>query len=793
MIKLLTSLLCFCISVAAFAQSTSYKRIAIEIESRQDILDIGALGIAMDHAHLNDQKKLVHDFHSSDIEKINAAGFEYTVLVDDLSPFYAEQCTHDHALHTPLILEDCFDSAENIATPEQFDLGNMGGYLTYEEALAELDEMLALYPDLISAKTVVNDQLTHEGRPMHWVRISDNPNIDEDEPEVMYNALTHAREPMGLMQMMFYMWYLLENYETNDEVKFLVDETEMYFIPIVNPDGYVYNQTIQPNGGGLWRKNRRLNDDGTYGVDLNRNFAYFWGLDDQGSSPEPESQVYRGPGPASEPEIQMLEDFCVNRSFEFALNYHCYGNLLIMPWGFSSTPTDEGETFSLFAEALTKENNYFAGTAVETVGYTANGVADDWMYGEVDEKEAIYSMTPEVGPGAFGFWPPASSIEDLSKTVLRQNLNLAQLPHNFGITELFYDFELLGEGAEIEFDLKKYGLLDGAFELSLNALTANVNVVDPVVTVNPGFGEIAEGSFYYTLGLDVPEGSFLSFELSIDNGQYVQVMPFEIFYKGSGLSGDNILFDGNTGLASWDQQDTWGLSTTEFYSAPFSIGDSPQSDYQSNASSMIVSEPFLIDEDNSLVFLEFFTKWDVEQGFDYVQVQAADADNNFLSGLCGIYTTEGSGGVQPVGEPIYQGVQEDWVMEQIDLSDYIGQEIRIRFILESDNFVEAAGYYFDDLIVRGISELNTSTGQELSLNSFVQLLPNPGSAELTIKLVNTDSSDLKIYNSQGRIVFEQVGLKDELAIETLDWPSGVYHIQVTEQNGETQLLKWIKL
>jgi len=114
-------------------------------------------------------------------------------------------------------------------------------------------------------------------------------------------------------------------------------------------------------------------------------------------------------------------------------------------------------------------------------------------------------------------------------------------------------------------------------------------------------------------------------------------------------------------------------------------------------------------------------------------------------------------------------------------------------MLESDNFVEAAGYYFDDLIVRGISELNTSTAKELSLNKFVQLLPNPGSAGLTIKLVNTDPSDLKIYDSQGRIVFEQVGLKDELTIETLDWTSGVYHIQITEQNGETQLVKWIKL
>ena len=56
----------------------------------------------------------------------------------------------------------------------------------------------------------------------------------------------------------------------------IVDSTEMYFIPCVNPDGYVYNETTNPNGGGYWRKNRRNNNDGSYGVDLNRNYGYEW-------------------------------------------------------------------------------------------------------------------------------------------------------------------------------------------------------------------------------------------------------------------------------------------------------------------------------------------------------------------------------------------------------------------------------------------------------------------------------------------------------------------------------------
>lgn len=792
--RLITLLLALTYSSILIAQNSSYKRIAIEIESRQDVLIIGSLGIAVDHAYINSDKKLVHDFHTSDIQKIANAGYQYTVLVEDLSPFYAAQCSHDHdhASFMPLITEDCFSDVDDVVSPENFQLGDMGGYLTYEEALEELDKMASLYPNLISPKAVVNDQLTHEGRPMHWVRISDNPNVDEEEPEVLYNALTHAREPMGLMQMIYYMWYLLENYESNEEVKFLVDETAMYFIPIVNPDGYVHNHEIEPDGGGLWRKNRRLNDDGTYGVDLNRNFGYAWGVDDQGSSPVPESQVYRGPEANSEPETQMLQHFCESREFLFALNYHCYGNLLIMPWGFSSSPTGEGETFEVFAEALTKENNYFAGTPLETVGYTANGVVDDWMYGEETTKSSIYSMTPEVGPGSFGFWPPASSIEDLSKTVLRQNLNLASLPHNFGLIDLSYEETSLNSEEQILYSLKKYGLADGTFELTMTSLTSNVTVADPVVNLDPAFGETESGSFSFNVGSEVGQGTVLEFELKIDNGQYIQTLPIEIQYLGGEPLEEELVFEGNISTDVWDQNDTWGLETTDFYSAPFSYSDSPASNYSSNTSSMLISDPILIGEDLINIKLEFFAKWDVEQSYDYVQIQAADAENNFLEALCGLYTTEGSGGFQPVGEPVYQGTQGEWVLEQIDLTEYAGQEIRIRFLLEADNFVEYDGFYFDDLEITAILDNTTSISKEISLNDFVQLSPNPGTSSLNISFTNSDSRDLKIYDNQGKLMFEIYKTKDGLSVDTASWSSGIYYLQLNKADGKTQMLKWIK-
>ena len=228
----------------------------------------------------------------------------------------------------------------------------MGGYFTYQEVLDELDQMKALYPNLITTKANISNFLT-QGQPdnsvtpsiggngIKWVKISDNPDASESEPQILYTAIHHAREPMSLHQLIFYMWYLLENYETDPEIQSIVDNTELYFVPVVNPDGYLYNEKTNPNGGGFWRKNRRNNGNGTFGVDNNRNYEYFidgnsgngmWG--GEGSSGNPDSQVYRGSAPFSEVENQAMKWFVEQHNFIMAFNNHSYGELLLRPYGY---------------------------------------------------------------------------------------------------------------------------------------------------------------------------------------------------------------------------------------------------------------------------------------------------------------------------------------------------------------------------------------------------------------------------------------------------------------------------
>ena len=153
----------------------------------------------------------------------------------------------------------CEENANIFETPENYDFkpsDDFGGFYTYNEMLNELDDMHSLYPEIISARSDIKDETfsssphiheTYEGRYLQWVKISDNPNVSYGEPQILYTALHHAREPASLQQLIYFMWYLLENYASNDSIKQIIDNSELFFVPCVNQDGYIFNETIEPS------------------------------------------------------------------------------------------------------------------------------------------------------------------------------------------------------------------------------------------------------------------------------------------------------------------------------------------------------------------------------------------------------------------------------------------------------------------------------------------------------------------------------------------------------------------
>jgi hypothetical protein len=305
---------------------------------------------------------------------------------------------------------------------------DMGGYHTYSEINAELDSMHALYPSLTSGRMDIGHTLQDS---VIWAfKISDNAGVDENEPEVFYNSLTHAREPAGMEVLLYFMWYLLDNYGTDSLATYLVDNRELWFVLVMNPDGYCYNEYTYPGGGGMWRKNRLNCGGGDWGVDLNRNWGYMWGYDDGGSDPYCWGECYRGSGPFSEPATQVARDFINSRNFVMCLDNHTYGMWLIYPWCYDWFYTPHHNLFVAIAESMAVFNGHTPGTAWETVGYPVNGGSVDWEYGDTTSKPMIIGISPEIGTGSDGFWPPPSRIPVLNALELPANLLYAELADN---------------------------------------------------------------------------------------------------------------------------------------------------------------------------------------------------------------------------------------------------------------------------------------------------------------------------------------------------------------------------
>lgn len=378
------------------------------------------------------------------------------------------------------------------ATQRDFPLGSLQGNYTYDEAWARYDSLHLQYPDIISAKVRVGT--TIEGRKIWAFKVSDFPDTDEDEPEVLFTGLTHAREPLGMMNQFYYVQWLCENYNQDDVATFLVNQREMWFVPILNPDGYAWNEDFyfQYGSPGYHRKNRRDTGCGTgtqRGVDLNRNYDYDWGADDQGSSPNPCSPIYRGTAPFSEPETDSLRIFMEARNFQNVLHYHAYGNILIHPFGNGENPPQpDYSTYLATGAWMTAENGYPVGTGNELLNYGVNGDGIDWSYGVL----GLLAFLPEVGSYSDYFWPSANRVLPLCQDQLFQNQVFSFVA---GSDPAVIDFDLNhgvpGAGAIIALtlDIRNRGLLptNGPVELSYSLAYNNVtgvNLPDTLARIN---------------------------------------------------------------------------------------------------------------------------------------------------------------------------------------------------------------------------------------------------------------------------------------------------------------------
>lgn len=769
----LAALSFLCLTATA-QKSEKYARARISLDPKHTISGLARLGLPVDHGEHKRNTFFTSDFSATELQLARNAGYKVDVVINDVQKHYREQNTKTAAKTTAT---PC-GNAPHVTVPARFHLGTYAGYFTYTEFLQIIDSMRLLYPGLISAKQPISTFTTHEGRPIYWLRISNNPDVDQPlKPQMLTTSVHHAREPGGLSATIFYMWYLLENYATDPRVKAIVDNSELYFVPMVNPDGYLQNIATDPSGGGMWRKNKRDNLDGSFGVDLNRNYGHTWAYDDFGSSPVTTSQTYRGTSAFSEPETQAIKWLAENHNFSFNLNFHTYNNALIYPWGhIYSTLTPDSAEFSAYGAHITEDNNYRYGTCDQTLSYVSNGDSDDWMYGEQTSKNKIFAFTPEIGDDDDGFYAPIANIQPDCEKNVSTNLHTAELMLTYAHLTPTDDKILIAPSGYLHYDLQRLGLQSGAtYTVSIQSLDSRLTVPStPKNYIGLALLQQVADSFSYSISASTPNGQLLRYVLATNNGYY-DIRDTVSFYYGKK---HNITTPSSSSFTGWTNSG-WSLCTSHYISAPTSMKSSIDCDnYPDNAiASLTLNTPIDLTYSTE-AWLRFYARWGIESKYDFAAVYAASVGSGAWVPLCGMYTRPGTSD-QLMDEPIYDAQRPEWVKEHMDLNNFLGQKIQLRFEMKSDAGANYDGFYIDDIEIRSVQDTVTGTAN-LSLGApVVNVYPNPATNSLHVS-ANTPGTPIHgtLFDVTGRNVLHFESTQESTLLNTGKLPAGIYVLKV---------------
>jgi len=238
-------------------------------------------------------------------------------------------------------------------------------YPTITALYASIDAVVAAHPD-ICRSVVIGTSV--QGRQLRAVVVSDNPAVEEIEPELRITGAIHGDEKTGAMTALVFLQALTDNYDDSAACQYIVNNTELWVIPVVNPDGYVNNSRYNANG-----------------VDLNRNLSYMWGGEGDSPFSEPETQAIRD---ITMQDWPTVADFI--NPFTAGLSFHGGSQCFNSPWNYTTTPHPQDYDLMLvqgnaFASSPGIVSYFGSNYDVWVPGadwYATNGDVNDWSYGE---------------------------------------------------------------------------------------------------------------------------------------------------------------------------------------------------------------------------------------------------------------------------------------------------------------------------------------------------------------------------------------------------------------------------
>ncbi|MCE1164778.1 MAG: T9SS type A sorting domain-containing protein [Bacteroidetes bacterium] len=762
-------------------EDQKYSKVRIYVTSSADIKRIQNAGLALEDGIHKDGKYHETWLSSQDISILKSTGVPYEIIIDDWMEYYNNLPKMSSAEFRQAI-----EKSQNEYGVSHNIMGSMGGFLKRQEVINKLDSMRLQYPNLVSAKWSIG--MTYENREIWCVRATKNPDAPTGRPEVFIYGLTHAREPTGMESLIYYMYWLFENYNIDPLATYILNNREIYFVPIYNGDGYYYNETSNPTGGGMWRKNRKPCSGG-YGTDLNRNYGIYsyWNSSNGGSSTSCSSDTYRGTSPNSEPETQVFENFVNSRNFKSGISFHTYGNHLIKPWAWCDpTPTPDDAVFNEWGLDMNQYNHYNYGTCYQLLSYYSRGDALDWMYNDSAHSHII-AFTSEVGSD---FWPPQSEImPDVQANLwMCQYISMAAGPfvNNKSVTFNKQTYTQ-NETGNVKIVFRNKGRMDASnIKVEFMPMSSYITIPTQVYTKAsmPSFTSDSV-TFNFTISGSAPNMYAVPTRIRLKQND-TNIVYDQVYNVLIGTGVTTFADSAENGTSNWTFGTGWGINTTNYHTPTHSFAY-PNYGISVN-NSMSLNFPLNLSA-YPVAYLQYWHRYDVESGYDFCYVELSSNNGSTWQQVSA-----------------YSGTNNTWTQQVFDVTSMIGgsNNVRVRFRLTSDAGVQNTGWYVDDIKitnyygpVTGVGNLNPELPAKFSLE---QNYPNPfnPSTQINYALPKDGFAKITVFDILGREVrtlvseFKKAGYYS-VEFDGSSLSSGFYFYKL-ESNGfvETKKMMLVK-
>ncbi|MBD3367635.1 MAG: T9SS type A sorting domain-containing protein [Candidatus Eisenbacteria bacterium] len=730
------------------------------------------------------------DVHSrAEIHHLNELGMDIMNVRDGVAEIAAVPSEIDvlraNGYIPRIVMERMIDGVASLR------LEDRGEYHSYTELTNDMAAWASAYPNITELVSIGQSVL---GRELWAMKITDNPAIEEFEPEIQWIGAHHGDETISVEVCYYMIDHLLENYGTDPQVTWLVDEREIWIIPMFNPDGHTSGSRYNGNG-----------------EDLNRGYLCPCGCN-AGSA-------------MAQPEHQALEAFNERMNPVTSLTFHSgavYVNYL-WDYTYSATPDE--------AMLITLSEGYSSYTGLPVTNgadwYIVHGSCQDWCYdqrGEIDTTIEV-STTKD---------PPQSSIDPIVSDNIPAMLYQARksgkgirglvtdgetgepLYATISIPEIGKDVytdpdvgdyhrmvesgtytvvcEVEGYPTEtvynVSANLDTFVVVNFAMEPPprgtvagyvtdelMNPIEATVEVTD--LTGYSASSDPATGYYeipYIPAGTHTVRASAPGFRTEERTG--VEVVDNTTSTESFALVAPVFYDDFESGLSGWNG--SWATTTSEAMSPTHSMTDSPGGQYGNNDYTVTTLASPVDLTGHAEAALVFWHRYDTEAGYDICYVEVS---------------SDGGSSWTQVGS--YDGLQNDWVEEEIDVSSWAGtSQFLVRFTLDSDGWITDDGWYVDDVQVFGDQTLS-GIDEEIVRAPRVANYPNPFNpvTSVTYSVPSPGSVTLGIYDVSGRLVRTLVDGAVEVAGEhSATWngtdeggrsvAGGVYFARLVTDAGE---------